>query len=253
MDKVIVEGLEERNPHKFGGMVSRAISLAKKEFNFKDGIETVATTEQPALVVDWERWEVVREILPMRYMQPVNNDKVPLLDSHMKKGVDMIKGSASNFSIEGDCLMCRTFISDSEEMVKQKIKEGHIDSVSIGYQTEEEFTIEIPKGKSIKIDGYEYKNEFTDFPMVVRTKWKVHELSLVPIGADDAAKFKSLAGIEDKEILKKIDELSKRIDDEIGKGKTSLEVADEIHKEQTEQFEILKLKHEQNKRKLWKP
>lgn len=240
MDKAIVEGLEERNPNKFGGMVSRAISLTKKEYNFKEGIDTIATTEQPALVVDWDRWEVVREVLPMRYMAPVNNDKVPLLDSHMKKGVDMIKGSASNFRTEGDCLLCKTFISDSEEMVKQKIKEGHIDSVSIGYQTEEQFTVEIPKGKSVKIDGYEYKNEFTDFPMVVRTKWKVHELSLVPIGADDAAKFKSLAGIEDKEILKKIDELSKRIDEVVNA------------KEDNTEFELLKLKHEQNKRK-WKP
>src|SRR5688572_15253582 len=92
-----VEGIKELNPKGFGGMVSRAVTIAKKEINFDKGIDTIATTEAPTLVVDWERWAIVREILPMRYMEAPNNDKVPLLDSHSRFEVEQIKGSAKNF------------------------------------------------------------------------------------------------------------------------------------------------------------
>lgn len=199
-----VEGVKEINPNKFGGMVSRAISLAKKEINFDEGIETIATTEAPALVVDWERWQVVREILPMKYAVLPENDKVPLLDSHSRFSIEMIKGSARNWRTEGSNLLAKTFISASESVVRDKIKEGHIDSVSIGYRTESEYTVEIPKNATVVIDGTSYKNEFDDdYPMVVRTWWKTHELSLVPIGADDAAKFKSIADDTQRKLLEK--------------------------------------------------
>ena len=232
--EVIIEGLEERNPNKFGGMVSRAIAMPK-ERDFTKGIETIATTEDPAMVVDWERWDVVREVLPMKYAEMPTGGKVPLLDSHMRKGIENIKGSATNWRTEGGNLMATTFISETETAIKQKIEEGHIDSVSIGYETDSERTLEVPKGKSIRVDGQEYKNDFTDgVAMVIRTWWKPHELSLVPIGADERAKFK--AGIEDKGLIEKINALSKRIDEVINPKKES----------------NFKLKHELNKRK-WKP
>lgn len=47
--------------------------------------------------------------------------------------------------------------------------------------------------------------------MLVRTWWKVHELSGVAIGADEAAKFKSEA--QDKHYITKINELQKDIAD----------------------------------------
>lgn len=227
----IIEGLEERNPNKFGGMVSRKATVKGKDF--EKGIDTIATTDAPVLVLDWERWDVVREILPMEFMEMPNNDKVPLLDSHMRNGVDNIKGSATNWRIEGGNLMAKTFISDTETAIKQKIQEGHIDSVSIGYATDAEQTAEVPKGKSIKINGKEFKNDFTDgIAMVVRTWWKPHELSLVPIGADDAAKFKSIASVEDKGLIEKINDLAKRIDEVIEKKQ-----------EPSSEADLFKLKH----------
>jgi hypothetical protein len=208
-----VDGLTELNPKGFGGMVSRAVTIAKKEIDFEKGIDTIATTEAPALVVDWERWAIVREILPMRYMEAPNNDKVPLLDSHSRFEVEQIKGSAKNFRTEGTQLLCQCFVSEAEQDVRQKIKEGHIDSVSIGYRTENEYTVEIPKGANVTVDGVAYRNDYDDgYPMVVRTWWKTHELSLVAIGADEAAKFKSVTNSETKKFFDKLAEQQKSIE-----------------------------------------
>lgn len=215
-----VDGIEKLNPNDFGGMCSRAIALERKTINFDEGITTVATTEAPALVVDWERWQVVREILPMRYCELPANDKVPLLDSHSRWSIEQIKGSAVEWSMDGANLMCKTVVSASEPVVRQKISEGHIDSVSIGYMTDKNYTVEVPKGASVTVDGVQYKNEYEDsYPLLVRTWWKTHELSLVPIGADEAAKFKSASGLENKKLFDEIESLRKEVSELKPKGK----------------------------------
>lgn len=57
------------------------------------------------------------------------------------------------------------------------------------------------------------KNEFEDdTPLLVRTWWRVHELSLVPIGADQAAKFKNDSN-EYKLLVSEIEKLRKEISD----------------------------------------
>lgn len=209
-----VEGVENINPNNYGGMVSRAIAIERKEMDFEKGIETIATTENPAYVVDWERWQVVREVLPMRYMEAPNNDKVPFLDSHNRSGLEKIKGSARNFRTDGQNLLATVFISESEPELRQKIKEGHIDSVSIGYMTDKSYSVEVPKGASVAIDGVNYRNDYGDeYPLVVRTWWKVHELSGVAIGADELAKFKSAHDMETVKILEKINEQQKQIEE----------------------------------------
>lgn len=240
--KAIIEGVEQVNPSGFGGMVSRSVALERgKKFDFEKGIETIATTEAPALVVDWERWQVVREVLPMRYMEAPTNDKVPLLDSHERFSIEMIKGTAKNFRVQGGQLLCDCFVSDSEPIVRQKISEGHIDSVSIGYETDSAQTVEVPKKKSISVDGIQYKNDFEDeYPLLVRTWWKTHELSLVPIGADDAAKFKSMSAAS-KNLIEKLSELSRKVDELTKQGvkkEQILEAANEV--------ELFKLRHAHN-------
>lgn len=204
-----VEGIEALNPKGWGGMVSRSIAI-KAEADISKGIDTIATTEAPAEVIDWERYQIVREILPMRYMEAPNNDKVPLLDSHRRESVEKVKGSAQGFRAEGINLMCKTFISASDPILIQKVNEGHIDSVSIGYTTDKNYTVEVPKNASVMIDGVAYKNEYEDgIPLLVRTWWKVKELSLVPIGADQDAKFKEEP--EYKALVSKLETLEREI------------------------------------------
>lgn len=209
-----VEGLEKNNPNNYGGMVSRAITLERKEIDFEKGIETIATTENPALVVDWDRWQVIREILPMKYAEAPHNDKVPFLDSHDRSELEKVKGSARNFRAEGINYMATVFISKSEVDLREKIKEGHIDSVSIGYMTDKEYSVEIPKKAVVLIDGVAYRNDFEDdYPLIVRTWWKTKELSGVAIGADELAKFKSLHDQDTVKMLEKFNEQAREIEE----------------------------------------
>lgn len=187
-----VRGLDKINPNGYGGMASReaTFSTVRDAASFSNGIECIATTSAPAMIIDWERFEVCREILPMEYMEPPHRGSVPFLDSHRRTSLDLIKGSARDFRTTADQLLCRVFISETEESIKKKISEGHIDSVSIGYQTAKTHTVEIPQGKTVSIDGKIYRNDFTDgLPLLVRTWWRVQELSGVAIGADKDAKL----------------------------------------------------------------
>lgn len=194
--KVEIKGLEEKefNPQKFGGMCSRATVELKREseIDFEKGIDTVATTDAPVLVVDWEKWRIIREVLPMQYMEAPDDDDATLLDTHDRSSIKKIMGSARNWNKDEHNSYSKLFISEAEPDVRQKIKEGHIKRVSIGYETDSGKTVEIPKGKEVIIDGTTFKNEAQDdYPFVVRLWWKVKELSLVPIPADKAAKFRA--------------------------------------------------------------
>lgn len=194
-------------------MCSRAMAM-NKEIDFDRGIETVASTDAPVMVVDWERWEIIREVLPMRYFESPDNDKVPLLDAHSRFSVEKVIGSAREFRITETELLTKTFVSESETKIRQKIEEGHLDSVSIGYRTFRDFTVEVPRRAEVTIDGKKYRNDFEDdTPFVVRTKWLVRELSLVPIGANDAAKFRSVADYGTKQVMDKVAELQRQINE----------------------------------------
>lgn len=220
---MIIEGVE-MNPNNYGGMCSRAVALSGEK-DFAKGLDTIATTDSPTLIADWERWQIVREILPMRYAQLPDNDKVPLLDTHSRFSIEQIKGSARNWTTNDSQLLCKCFVSESETSIREKIREGHLDSVSIGYQTDKNKTIEIPKGKTVSVDGQQFKNDFADDkPMLVRTWWKIRELSLVPIGADDAAKFKSIADESSKKFFERMEEMQREIDQlkkELSTGKNA--------------------------------
>jgi hypothetical protein len=195
-----IEGLNEKelNPNLYGGMCSRseaAINAAENEegkIDFEKGIDTIATTEAPAIVMDWSRWMPIREVLLMKYCEMPDNDDAPLLDAHMRYTIDNIKGSARNWNASGDQCLCKAFISETETAVRKKCEEKHIKNVSVGYMTDPQKTVEIPRGKEVIIDGVSYRNDYQDgLPFVVRLWWKVKELSLVPIGADAAAKFRA--------------------------------------------------------------
>lgn len=229
--KVEIKGLEKEklNPKGFGGMCSRetVIFREENEIDFEKGINTVATTEAPAMVIDWNRWEIVREILPMKYVVLPKEDYAPLLDSHSRSSIDKVKGSTSEWKADGEELMCKSFISEAEPSIRQKIKEKSIRNVSIGYETYKEFTVEIPKNAKVNIDGVDYENKFEDeAPLLVRTKWKVKELSLVPLGADEAAQLRERLGIEpgikaeDSDLQKLIDQAVKKHFDETNENTT---------------------------------
>jgi HK97 family phage major capsid protein len=160
----------------------------------------------------------------------------------MRYSVADILGSATNWRTAEIDLLCKMFISETEPEVKAKIKEKIIDSVSLGYMTDPQRTVEIPKNATVIIDGVEYKNEFEDdIPLLVRLWWKVKEVSLVAIGADDAAKIKRnlQSGIKssDPELQKMLDTIlanQKSLEDKItiNQPKGGSKMADERTPEQ---------------------
>lgn len=213
--KTTVLGLQpsEYNPNNYGGFCSRAVKF-EQDADLSKGISTVATTSNPALVFDWNSFRMIREVLPMDSVEIPNPNKVPLLDSHSRMSVANIKGSAKNFRVEGNALISDTFISESETEIMTKIKEKHIDSVSIGYETSNTKTLEVPTGKAVTVNGVAYTNDFKDgVPFVIRTWWRVKELSLVPIGADDQAKFRAAAAMNVESIVEQVNSLKTEIEE----------------------------------------
>jgi len=154
---------------------------------------TVAATETPAVVIDWERWEAVREILlitPESVMIPESR-QLPLLDSHSRREVANIKGSIRDLQVEGNELVGVSHFAENAKQEFSLVRDGHLTDVSVGYRTFPEHTVIIPKGEKAVIGGREFVNDYEDgLTMLVRTQWEPKEVSLVAIGADSAAKFR---------------------------------------------------------------
>lgn len=153
-------------------------------------VEVVASTEDPVVVFDWETYRPVREVLLMSGCQVPDIGQVPLLDTHSRCRVADVLGSFRNIHVEqgpkGPQLAGKNVFSATEDGEKpfQKVLEGHVTDVSIGYDVIA--YMEIKEGQSAEIEGRMFEG-----PLRVSTQWKIFELSLCPIGADDKAKIRA--------------------------------------------------------------
>ncbi|MGA1846774.1 HK97 family phage prohead protease [Deferribacter abyssi] len=157
-------------------------------------------TEAPVPVFDWERFEVVDEILLMDGLKLPDNGQVPLLDTHSKYDTSTVIGSVRNLRIEGDKVLGRSVFSSLADDVFTKVKEGHLTDVSAGYRVNK--AVWIPEGESQVINGRTFEG-----PVKVVTDWVLREVSVVPIGADEFAKVRE--EIKEGEKMKISDELRK--------------------------------------------
>ena len=167
-------------------ITSRGFTPSTYEPASKTFVATVAT-EQPATVWDWDRFDVIREVLLMQGATWPDIGQAPLLDAHSRETTQNILGSARNFRVVGDELHADVHLVDGPqgEAIGRKIQGGHLTDLSVGYQVEE--YRDIHDGEIQIIHGVEHKG-----PMRVATKWKIFEVSLTPIGADSRAKVRSL-------------------------------------------------------------
>lgn len=143
-------------------------------------VEVVVATEEPVEVFDYNRWEIVPEILLMSGVQLPKSRQVPLLDSHQRQDTSNVLGSVRELKKKDSELIGRAFFSEVEEAQGPwtKIREGHITDISVGYRLIGE-PVWIPEGEKATVAG----REFTG-PVSVVTKWRIKEGSIVPIGAD---------------------------------------------------------------------
>jgi hypothetical protein len=153
-------------------------------------LRAVMTTEAPVLVFDFERWDMVPEILLMSGMQAPEIGQVPFLDSHDRSSVESLLGSARDFQpvdVNGVAGMdALVSFASTEDALKAftKMREGHLTDVSVGYQPIER--VWIKDGEKGVVAGRTY-----DGPCYVVTRWSLRELSATPIGADSNAKSRA--------------------------------------------------------------
>ncbi len=153
-------------------------------------VEVLCATEMPVQVVDWERWEIVDEVLLMSGCQfSAETRQIPLLNTHKRGDISQVLGSCRSLEIVDNQLVGRAHYSkadDLSEQAYQKTREGHLTDYSVGYKIDEVFYV--PEGEKQIIDERTFEG-----PIRVVTKWKVRELSTCPIGADELAKARAAA------------------------------------------------------------
>ncbi|MDA3970266.1 MAG: Mu-like prophage major head subunit gpT family protein [Desulfobulbaceae bacterium] len=180
------------------GLTTRAAGMVMTPDSFDAEARSarfVATSEQYVTVFDWERFELIEEVLVADGMIVPDSGSVSLLDTHSRSSVQDVLGSASDFQdcLAGDlaakdCLVTFSRVQAGRD-AGQKVEEGHINAVSVGYKVTEAFYV--PAGERQLIGGKEYAG-----PVKVSTKWELRELSLVPIGADSLAKVRAEFGVK---------------------------------------------------------
>lgn len=181
-------------PREDRGLTTRAAAATAASFDpAARTVRAVAATEAPVQVWDWDRYEVVREVLLMDGAVLPDNGQVPLLDAHNRFTVAAVLGSARDFSrgtadglasLEAVVSFADT-VGGTDAMVK--IRDRHLTDFSVGYAAVESFWI--PEGEKQVIAGRTFEG-----PLRVTTKWRLFELSTTPVGADPLAKTRTAGG-----------------------------------------------------------
>lgn len=169
-------------------LVCRDMQVRAATINEADrSVEVVMATERATPVFDMQAFRVIDEVLLVRGVE--HAAQVVLLDTHFRFSVDDVLGSTREIRAEGEQVIGRAYFADDDDSVRtwNKVKAGHITDVSVGYRAKE--FVDIPPGRSQVVAGKRYTaGERT---LRITTRWEIRELSVVPIGADQAAKFRS--------------------------------------------------------------
>ena len=164
-----------REAKSFGGG-----SIVRQFETVKDGRAVIAT-ETPIEIYDWERRQMIRQVLLMDGVQFRNGkNQLPIVDSHNDKTVRNVFGSIRNISIQdGSLVGDASFASDEEsQIVATRYNEGHLNDFSIDAQIlERQFvregqTYTTPRGQVI------------EGPAEIVTAWEPHNASICATGAD---------------------------------------------------------------------
>lgn len=155
-------------------------------------IEAVLSTDQPVEMYDWRLGGLIDEILLTDAVELPR--QIPLLEVHNRWSLDSVLGSVRSIHTEqtpdGEQLVGRlTFAKDDDvaERAWRKVREGHVTDVSVGYRVLE--STEVEPGQTTKVGGREFTAKSRR--LRVATNWRLHEASIVPIGADKNAKTRT--------------------------------------------------------------
>jgi len=212
------------------GLATRA-NIAVNPVTFReddDSVEFTLATEEPARVFDWQRFEVVTEVIQAAGVNLPKNKQIPLINSHDRSNIDNILGSVRDIRVEGESVIGRLYFSKDEtaQRALNKIREGHLDSGSVGYEQAER--VWVPEGENTVINGKTYAG-----PMLITKSWNLKEFSLVAIGADPNAKAR-------EEIIETVS-ISREAVEQIDKESETMEkITNPVEQPQTVDVEAIK-------------
>jgi hypothetical protein len=158
-------------------------------------VRAIAASEKPTSVFDYDRYDIVDEVLLMDGAILPASGRVPLLDSHQRRSVSNLLGSAGDFKAakSGKYAALEAAVAFGDTGASRQalalVRDGHLTDLSVGYEPVE--SMWIPAGQKQNIAGREYTG-----PLKVTTRWLLKELSVTPIGADDLAKMRSQGGAQ---------------------------------------------------------
>lgn len=174
-------------------IVARSIHVRAGSLNEETrSVEAVLSTEGVAQVFDWQRMQIIDEILLARGAS--FGSQVPLLESHSRWSTNDVLGSVRGIRVDGNQVIGRPTFAAGDPVAERAynlVKQGHITDVSIGYRADE--FVDIPPNTSREVMGKTYTAGHRT--LRVTTKYTIREGSLVPIGADQAAKIRQEAGL----------------------------------------------------------
>ena len=145
-------------------------------------VEITLATENPSPVFDFNRYEVVDEVLVIDGVELPKSRQIPMLDVHSRFSNDNVLGSIRDLKKQGAELVGRAVFSSAESVseIWTKIREGHLTDFSAGYKPLESQWVP-------EKERYEYRGVTYEGPVLITKKWKIREGSVVPIGADELA------------------------------------------------------------------
>lgn len=186
-EKASVEDMTIRG-YQFEDASFRAYAAKPETWNEDEGsFEAVAATQNPVIVWDQKSKRAVREILRMDGVLLPKDGQLPLQDTHQRGSIRNLLGSMRNVHIEDGKLVGRNFISAAEPAARTKVKERHLRDNSLGYVVHGREILEA--GIEREVAGVVYRAE-GNLPLQISTRWTPMENSLLPIGADEAAKVR---------------------------------------------------------------
>jgi len=166
------------------GITTRALPLFPSSLDKEERtVNAVMATEAPVDVFTWEHG-LVREVLLVEGAEYPT--KIPLLDTHDRFSSKSVLGSVTEIRASGSELVGKVAFSSTAQDIMTKVEEGHLTDFSVGYRAIK--SVFIPEGESQVIEGRSF-----DGPVLVTTQWKIKELSICPIGADENAKARAAA------------------------------------------------------------
>lgn len=173
------------------------VRSAPMEFGSVDektrSIECVMCTENPVRMIDWSREEYFDEVLVAEGARMPS--QLPLLDNHNRSYSGAVIGSVRGIRKDGEKWIGRAYFVEGDpdvEKIWQRVRQGHLNDVSIGYSYEQGNFTDIRKGEKAAVGNRMFSASDTRRKRVV-TEWSAKELSTTPIGADQLAKMRSLA------------------------------------------------------------